>query len=509
MNIRESENPVVDPTDLIGENAGGFEDGAAAENPWVSIPDGIRYAILLVVSLYAGICGFLALAHPEQNAATPLLVLSSVFYLGMLVLPLVVYDDEKHGWFHPLIFLSLKVLILTIPRRTPLFLYGLTEHAVLQLSVEELTTLVAYENFLLALALLATYAGYTLVRQSWMPRLRIHPAVRLPPAIVASALITSVALVLLIGLSGSFSQHFLNLSLNVSAKVFEGDATAYTLISVFVGLLATALVLLLAYRPQQIRRPLFWILALLALGAIYLATGKRSHVVNPVLLGAVTWMLTVGRVPLFRLLLAGAVVFVAFSFMSVIRGASTNAGSLEEVWARADFNFTGAAVAQGEEFNARAGSYNSLYPILHYVPEQSPLLWGETYLTILLRPIPRALMPSKPRGTDFRAGVEFFNATWGVPPGPIGEAFWNFHIPGVIVVFFLTGAFYRWLVDFYRQYRGEGIVTVLYVTVLNGFSPTENVITLLMHAFLVWLILAYITGALRLSAAKQGMVDDG
>jgi hypothetical protein len=477
------------------------------ENPWVPLPDGVRLACTAAVALYRGVCTYFTLANPEANSATPLLALSTAVYLALLVAPVTLANRRDHGWFHPLVFVSLKVLVLNIPRRTPLFIHGLSEHAVLQLGEDELTRLVAYENLLLALALAATYAGYAAMGRVPLPRLAVREPTRLPLTVLAAFAAAGASLLGIIALSGSFTQHFLNLSLNVTAKVFEGDASAYTLLSVFVALPATALTLVLACRPEQLQRPWFWAALTAALGAIFLATGKRSHAFNPLLIGGSVWMLTVGRVPIRRLLVAGAAMFVAFSMLSIVRSASTNAVSLEDVWARADFSLFEAAAAQGEEFNVRAGSYNSLYPILHYVPDQSPLLWGETYLTILLRPIPRAVMPNKPRGTDFRAGVEFFGASWGIPPGPIGEAFWNFHVPGVVLVFFLTGIFYRWLADFYLAYRGVGIVTLLYITLVNGFSPTENVITLLMHAVLIWLILAFASGALRLRSEPEEDAD--
>lgn len=469
-----------------------------ATSPWVPIPKRVRLVIVGAVILFAVSCDIAAMVNSSRTGSAPLLAFSTFTYLAVLIAPLVAYDPEKQGWFHPLVFCTLKTVALVLPRSIPLFVYGMTEHAVLALSPEELTDLVAYGNFLGALALLSTYLGFYCVKNPKIPNLRFHARVNLSRMIVVGIGISGAALLFLVYLSGSFSQHFLNLSLNRQSKVFVEDASTYGQLAAIAPLFALTLTIALAYRPELVRRAYFWVLTLCALACIYLATGKRSTVLAPVVMGTITWMLTVRKVPLLRLAIAGCVMAVVFASMTAIRIASVHAGSLEEVWQRADFDPESLGAWQTSEFSTRAGSYSSMYPILHYVPNESPLLWGETYLTILFRPIPRSIMPSKPMGTDYRAGAEFFNAVWGIPPGPVAEAYWNFHIPGVIGVFFLTGVFYRWMANFYLKYRAHGAAVFLYLFFVNGFVPGENAITGLMQGTFLALVALFACGALRL-----------
>ncbi len=226
----------------------------------------------------------------------------------------------------------------------------------------------------------------------------------------------------------------------------------------------------------------------------FLATGKRSILITPVAVGAITWMLTVRRVPLFRLLFLGAAMLVVFSMLLVIRGASSTARNLQDVRAAVSQNADTSVSAGLEELSYRLGGYSSVYPILYYVPDQSPLLWGRSYLLIVGRPTPRAIWPNKPRGTDFMAGLVFFGSPWGVPPGAVGEAFWNFHIPGVIAVFFLFGAFNRWLARFYTRYRWHGIIVFFYAYTLFLFSPEENAITSWMQGLIPVLLFGFAAG---------------
>ena len=86
--------------------------------------------------------------------------------------------------------------------------------------------------------------------------------------------------------------------------------------------------------------------------------------------------------------------------------------------------------------------------------------YGET---LLLAPvgllIPRFLWPDKPNmsiGREFGATFRFTNAfdreTY-IAPSMVGEFYWNFAVPGVVVGMWLLGMGYRW---FYQRY-GAGV----------------------------------------------------
>ncbi len=482
-----------------GRRQGVFGEGRVKpDNPWLPISDRMRYFLVGALVVYTLVCVLGALTQSALNPASPLLALSDLVYLTVLAFPLLAYNKDKSGWFHPLVFATLWTVVKSLPRRTGFFIFGLQEHAVLHLSAEELTRLVAYENFLNALALVSTYVGFYLVRSPRLPRLRLRPPRHIWWVVAGTAVVGLGALAVYIKLSGSLTQHFLNLSLNSAAKSFvTDDVSGVGLLSTVAQWFALALAMTLAYRPEALRKPVFWAACLLALVMAYLAAGKRSELLTPIATGTIAWMLTVRRVPVFRLLLLGAVILVGFSFLLVVRKAATMARDFGDVKTLVSENADASVSAGLDELSYRLGGYSSVYPILYYVPDQSPLLWGSSYLLLLGRPIPRAIWPSKPRGTDFMAGMVFFGSPWGIPPGPVGEAYWNFHVPGVIGVFLLFGIFNRWLAGLYVKYRAHGLMVFFYVYTVFSLVPAENAITGWMQGLIPVLLFGFATGILR------------
>lgn len=493
MNAAPAEITPVDPDEEIEIEDAAEELPEAPANPWVPMSKGARAVFLGVLGLYTAMCVVGAPLSGAPNGA--LLAASTLFYLGMLAIPLIAYDDEQHGWFHPLMFGTLFMMVKGLPTRASILIFGLDEHAVIAASAETLTGLVAYENFLNGLSLLALYAGFHFVRRPPVPRLRWREPRRLWAVVIAVFAIAGLGMVVLIGFSGSFSQHFLNLSLNAASKQFEREVTGIGHLATAAQLPAWVLAIVLAYRPELLRKPWFLGLGFVALALVYLATGKRSLLLSPVAVGAVAWMMATRQVPVFRLLLIGAGAFGLFSVLLLVRGvASTGAKDLNDLGVIMAERAEGTFSASLDELSYRAGGYASIYPILHHVPEEVPLLWGESYLTLLARPIPRVIWPSKPRGTDFRTGVTFYNSPWGVPPGAVGEAFWNFHIPGVVGIFFLFGIFKRWLCRVVLQYGEHGFVIFFYAFTTLIFAPSENTVTQWMLTLLPALLFAAATG---------------
>jgi oligosaccharide repeat unit polymerase len=490
------ESASVDPDEEIDGEDEAETAPEAPVNPWVPMSKGARALLLGALGIYTATCVVGALVSGAPNGG--LLAASTLFYLGVLAIPLIAYDDAEHGWFHPLMFGTLFTMAKGLPTRASILIFGLEEHAVIAADAETLTGLVAYDNFLNALALLALYAGFRFVRRPPVPRLRWREPRRLWVVVIAVFVIAGLAMVALIGLSGSFSQHFLNLSLNAASKQFEREVTGIGHLATAAQLPAWILAIVLAYRPELLRKPWFLLLGFSALALVYLATGKRSLLLSPVAVGAVAWMMATRRVPLFRLLLLGGGAFGLFSVLLLVRGvASTGAKDLNDVGVLMAERAEGTFSASLDELSYRAGGYASIYPILHHVPEEVPLLWGESYLTLLARPIPRVIWPTKPRGTDFRTGVTFYNSPWGVPPGAVGEAFWNFHVPGVVGIFFLFGIFKRWLYRLVIEYGEHGFVLFFYAFTALIFAPSENTVTQWLLTLLPALLFAVLTGVVR------------
>ena len=140
-------------------------------------------------------------------------------------------------------------------------------------------------------------------------------------------------------------------------------------------------------------------------------------------------------------------------------------------------------------FFQRMTVVTSVAAIVSETGRWTPYRYGET---LLLAPIglliPRFLWPEKP---DISIGREFgatfrlknpFDSETEISPSMVGEFYWNFAIPGVVVGMWLLGMGYRW----YYQRFGAG----------SGFDPLRKAVyaTLLPTALLFEGTVAVIIG---------------
>jgi len=145
--------------------------------------------------------------------------------------------------------------------------------------------------------------------------------------------------------------------------------------------------------------------------------------------------------------------------------------------------------------------FDAFMLILRDWSDPSKMHWGQDFLNGIYAPIPRAFWPAKPPfletpGSILRSAYEDYSNGW--PPGAVGEWYWNFGVPGVIVGGILTGVLFRVLQvrygDFLRnpfslvlivffvvRMLDTGIVTQTFSNYLTTL-PLLLVITFLMYA---------------------------
>lgn len=90
------------------------------------------------------------------------------------------------------------------------------------------------------------------------------------------------------------------------------------------------------------------------------------------------------------------------------------------------------------------------------VGRELPLAWGATVARWALAPIPRSLWPDKPviQPGPIVGQTLYDQPVAGVPPSLVGELFWNYHWPGVIVGSFLIGLGLRAVQTAFQPVRG-------------------------------------------------------
>jgi hypothetical protein len=113
--------------------------------------------------------------------------------------------------------------------------------------------------------------------------------------------------------------------------------------------------------------------------------------------------------------------------------------------------------------------YNSLMQIVDYVPEKAGYLRGSTYAKFFFWPIPRTWWPEKPESISRVVVRHFYPEIYvkGVSMSPtiVGEAYFNFGVPGILVVMTLFGIICQSLYTFLKK-NGKNLAAIaLYASI--------------------------------------------
>lgn len=149
--------------------------------------------------------------------------------------------------------------------------------------------------------------------------------------------------------------------------------------------------------------------------------------------------------------------------------------------------------------------------IIAKIPAELPFMYGESYMRLLIAPIPRVLWPDKPViGIGQYVGIDVMERSTisGVVPGVLGEAYLNFGWPGLVIILFLFGGLCRTLYQKFAVNRDRndmfavGLYAILWILILDVFlnAFTGNVLRFARHALPFILMAWYIR---RLQVRKR------
>jgi hypothetical protein len=447
---------------------------------------------LVVIGVYAAFvvaAGTLSLVTGAPGAEwyVPALAL----LMATRVVPLLAYD-ASYGWFHPLILtglLSLRPLLQEFPQ----YAAGLAEHPALPtLSPDQLGRLLAWKLVLQALSVVAYYVGFFYGFRIPRPRLAFGPG-RALGAKTAAAVVLSVAVF----------EFYVSRRGGVTAYMLlwaQGRSTALAGNYYWVQLIGLGLLACLIWFTQDrraLRRPVFWVAVAASMAVAFLATGSRSMVFYAVIVGFMVWVLRERKVAWGRFLLLGAGGLVALGALGALR-KSTFTGHVD--WGTIT-DFSAGETLMGSslpELVERRTTLDSTLPILAKVPEEHEFLYGSTYAAVLALPIPRSIWTGKPGLSGGRIGREFFHTRAGIPVTGVGEAYWNFHVPGVLLVFALFGVFHRWVASLFVPYaRWPGMMLLYALGMWSMHDPSSDGVVAALFAIVPCVILCRVFGVLQ------------
>ncbi|RFA30242.1 hypothetical protein CAI21_06380 [Alkalilimnicola ehrlichii] len=131
------------------------------------------------------------------------------------------------------------------------------------------------------------------------------------------------------------------------------------------------------------------------------------------------------------------------------------------------------AVRAIEELERHAGANNGQLAILGRVPHDVPYLYGESYLSIPFVFVPSAVWGAKPEAGGKLNAIRIYDQPLtAIPPGAVGEAYWNFSYPGIVLVFLVYGVFLKWVACAYHANAGHSLIMVIFVYSLFYLQPT-------------------------------------
>jgi hypothetical protein len=450
-----------------------------AESPFVAITARQRLCILfvplaVVLAVFAG-----QLLLPEDKS--PWLLPSLSIFALLLSLPILFYH-RSFGWFHPIVFTALME-IATLVSKLGMYINGLSSHAALPaLDAVRLNELVAFELGLMALAFVSYLVGFHLIRGVSFPVVPFPKPERVRLATMCFVGFSAIAFLAYIQTKGGLGAHINDWS----HRSVHMDGEGFWVPMTHAG--AVACLYWLASDRNVLRSPVFWMCAIPALWINFFTSGGRSHMIFFAFYGAMIVMLRMRKVYFSQILVILGVALILVGILGNLR-RSTYKGEVN--WSTiTEFNpFEAATGDATSEIARRSSSISAPLAILERVPREVPHLGGNSYLALLAFPIPQALWPGKPQGIDRLTGETFFGYTVGMPPGILGEAYWNFNIPGVIGAFLLFGLFHRFLMLFYLRNGDRPAAIVLYLVLVcilrGGTSTIPNLINILLPLALI------------------------
>jgi len=418
----------------------------------------------------------------------------------LLILPLLLLGKHPLGILHPLILAvvvwpimvgMLQVLeqfggwagvLAGLPVQAPYFIGLQTRDA------SRVWTAIAKYNGIEILSLVSVYVGFWLLSRS--RRLAPHPRMLANTNTFRNVLIglfalSMLVLVVFVYFRGGLVQHLTSLG---GGRFRELGGFGPILVITELG--AIVLYIWIAARPGDIKSPVFLFCLITITASQFISVGSRGSALTVPMIVGLVWALRRHRIPWKLAVALMPIMFISFGFMGAIRTSSWSGSTADEAFSTTTWADS-LTFAQWELAQRRANSAD--VPVIErgFQVTDGPLL-GSSYLPVLATFIPRAIWEDKPRGTGSLYAQLFLGASkdgLGIPVGPEAEMYWNFGIPGVVLLSMIYGLLLRWAYNFYWARYPDPFAITFYVLFVTRFDfATKRLIEFEQMVVLLFLV---------------------
>jgi hypothetical protein len=416
-----------------------------------------------------------------------LAVLTQTIHDLLLIIALAVLANNPLGILHPLLlalvlwplFQSMPYLIPEYggwagvfagsPVKAPHF-YGLPSR-----SAGAVWTAISKYNSLRSLSLICTYVGF--LAFSRRPDFSRRPLVMRYPVSVRAVMIglivvSLIVLIIFVRARGGMNAHLTSLGTG-RFKELAGDG----LVMLAVDLGATAIYIWVAAMPGDVKSPFFLFSLAAVTAAEFISNGSRGGALEVPLTVGLIWAIMRRKIPWKIALILVPFMFVSIGLLGAIRTSSWTGSTANEALSRSGWSSSLARTQ--EEIDARQAT-SAPVPVVERGFELSggPLL-GSSYAAPLVAFIPRAFWHDKPRGVGSLYARLFLGASFSgttIPIGPEPEMYWNFGLPGVVLLSIIYGVLLRGMYMFFWRRYPNPFAIVFYVMFLTTFTFSSDVL---------------------------------
>ena len=420
------------------------------------------------------------------------------------IAPLFFYARHPLGVLHPLILtVVIWPLLLAMPRTVeefggiggfllgeqvgPPFFSGLG-----WVPGPEIWQAVAWSNVCELVALLAIYIGYGLVRDRpaaiaspATTHLREFDSKRLRTLAIVLIGASIGILMVLVSLRGGLAMHVADMA----RGRFRSLAGLGPLVSA-VDLGLVALIVWIAARPEDARKPVFLVLMIVVAAAQFVSNGARGSALTVFMIIAMTWALRMRRIPWRLAVIMAPLIFLSLGALNIVRTSGLVGQTASEAIQGSN---TGQVLSRVQEEIAIRQSLQSTVPVIWEGHEvMNGPLWGSSYGAAVLAFVPRWIWPDKPRGPGSLYAQNFFGEVregTAVPVNPTAEEYWNFGIIGVIVMSALYGALIRHASNFYIRRQDNPFVVTAFVLFITAFHFSTDDLVLFQQQMVLFVFI--------------------